>query len=190
MKKIDLTGEKFGRLNVLSLWGKNNFGNLAFYCECECGGTKIADSNNLRRGLTNSCGCLQKEKTSQAKTKHGLKRSPEYMAWKCMTYRCSGKCKGELRANYYDRGIRVCDEWLGEGGAMNFVEYIGKRPSDQHSLDRINVNKGYQPGNVRWATKSEQVKNRRKIRCIQNFTDEEFMAEAVRRGYKISKIST
>ena len=190
MNKIDLTGNRFGKLKVVSLHGKNKFNNLTFYCECDCGNTKIIDSNNLRRGLTKSCGCIQREITSKAKTKHGLKRAPEYLAWKAMTYRCSSKCKGKIRENYYDRGIRVAEEWLGVKGALKFVKYIGKRPSIDHSVDRINVDGHYEPGNVRWATKSEQISNRRKIRAIQNFSYDEFAAEAIRRGFEISKIYT
>jgi hypothetical protein len=86
------------------------------------------------------------------------KASPEYRAWRHMHDRCSPTSHAHMR--YHDVGITVCDEWTGAGGFQAFLDHVGRRPSSKHSLDRIENDKGYEPGNVRWATKKEQGRNR------------------------------
>lgn len=93
--------------------------------------------------------------------RHGMSHTPEYSAWRNMVGRCTpGSRRYEVHREYYgDRGITVCDQW--RASFVNFLADVGPRPSDQHSLDRIDNDKGYEPGNVRWATASEQAQNRR-----------------------------
>lgn len=110
---------------------------------------------------------------------HGLSHTAEYRAWLGMHDRCRSGHK--CHSDYYDRGIAVCAEWSGHDGLRRFVEHIGRKPTDDHSVDRVDNNRGYEPGNVRWATRSEQVKNRRKFGCLTSFTDEQIFAEAERR---------
>jgi len=86
------------------------------------------------------------------------KATPEYRAWGHLLNRCSATHHAHER--YHDRGITVCDEWTGAGGFQVFLEHVGRRPSPRHSLDRIDNEKGYEPGNVRWATKRQQAANR------------------------------
>jgi hypothetical protein len=83
--------------------------------------------------------------------------TPEHIAWKQMRGRCNNP-RNRCFKHYGGRGIKVCDEW---NSFEAFFAYVGKRPSDKHSLDRINVNQGYEPGNVRWATSEQQQNNRR-----------------------------
>ena len=85
--------------------------------------------------------------------------SVEYVAWQSMTSRCSPT--GPHSSNYDDRGLSVCEEWRGSGGFERFLAHVGRRPTDEHSIDRIENDKGYYPGNVRWATRRQQAQNRR-----------------------------
>lgn len=85
-------------------------------------------------------------------------KSKEYVAWIAMKSRCNTKsAKGY--DDYGGRGIKVCKRW--ENSFQNFFEDMGTKPTEKHSLDRINVNGDYEPSNCRWATQSEQNKNRR-----------------------------
>jgi hypothetical protein len=109
----------------------------------------------------------------------------EFKTWTGIKSRCSPKARPQDRATYYDRGIRVADEWMGQDGFMKFYEHVGPRPGKEYSLDRIDPDKGYEPGNVRWATMDTQIKNRRKFCSIERFTDLELMAEILRRGMNV-----
>lgn len=90
--------------------------------------------------------------------KHGYRYTPEYTSWRHMKLRCTNKNRPDYKL-YGGRGITVCDEWF--KSFLSFYGYIGKRPTPQHSLDRINGDGNYEPGNVRWATKTEQCRNSR-----------------------------
>lgn len=98
------------------------------------------------------------------KERHGVNKSPEHRAWVQMKQRCTNEKKRDFKY-YGGRGVKVCDEWLHSFKA--FFAHIGLRPSDKHSLDRIDVNGNYEPGNVRWATHQEQVENTRVIRMVE-----------------------
>jgi hypothetical protein len=97
-----------------------------------------------------------------ASLKHGHcrrgRRSDEYKVWAGLVRRCHNPNE-KLFAYYGARGVTVCDEWRGPGGFIRFLEHMGLRPSSGHSVDRIDNSKGYEPGNVRWATKIEQMNN-------------------------------
>lgn len=105
-----------------------------------------------------------------------------------MVYRCSESAKGYLRENYYGRGIRVYDGWIGKDGFIAFSNYMGQRPSKNHSIDRINNNGNYEPGNVRWADWHTQANNRRKVKALTKFSDEEMIQEMSRRGFGATKM--
>jgi hypothetical protein len=98
-----------------------------------------------------------------------------------MIDRCSKS--SDKRMDYYDRGIKIWSGWLGHDGLERFIADVGERPSSNHSLDRINNDGDYEPSNVRWATRSEQMKNRRKMSSIHKFSDNEIISEAKRRGF-------
>ena len=154
------TGHIFGRLIVISddRWDEN--GRRIVKVKCECG--KVFDSlfDSLRSGNTKSCGCLHKDKVRERLLKHGLARSPEYRAWSDMWQRCTNpKCKNYN--NYGGRGIVVCSRWQ---EFQVFMSDMGNRPSDAHSLERVNVNGNYEPTNCTWATASQQNFNRRPTR--------------------------
>lgn len=94
----------------------------------------------------------------QMQERHGKRGLPEYQIWLTMKQRCHNP-KNKRYPLYGARGITVCQEWRKSFQA--FLDYLGPRPSKSLQLDRIDNNKGYEPGNVRWATQVQQVRNRR-----------------------------
>jgi len=109
--------------------------------------------------------------------------SPEYAAWANMLQRCYNENITDYK-DYGGRGIKVASHWL---EFINFITDMGLKPSSKHSLDRINVDGHYEPSNCRWATRKEQLANRRKFAAITNYTDTELIAELERRGYQVAK---
>jgi hypothetical protein len=166
-KAKNLTNQKFGRLTVIKQANHISTGNryrVAWECLCSCGTTHIVAADFLLGKKILSCGCLHKETI----TKHAGEKWPEYKAWRSMINRCYKKTL--KRFKYWGgRGITVCDRWrFGEDNKHPFtcfIEDIGRRPSTklfQFSLHRINNDDHYCPGNVKWATYSEQNLARRK----------------------------
>ena len=175
---INILGKRFGRLIVLSckgLIGKE----MKWLCICDCGVKKAVTGNNLRSGNQTSCGCFQKEPQNNPAFVHGQCRrignTKEYRAYQSAKTRCTNP-------------NRVCyDSYGGRGIKFRFTSFeqffreLGPAPSAKHSVDRINNDKDYAPGNVRWSTSKEQVKNRRKLGSITRFTTEELETELTRR---------
>lgn len=148
----------------------------AWLMVCDCGKEKVCASQNLKGGRQKSCGCLRAEKSSDTKTIHGAQKTgqrwPEYSIWSAMKRRCLNP-KSKFFRYYGGRGITVCDRWAfganGLTGFQCFVNDMGRRPSPELSIDRIEVNGNYEPGNCRWATKKEQHDNRRpfvQTKCV------------------------
>lgn len=154
---IDLTGQRFGRLVVLS-WSGFHGGRSMWRCTCDCGVTKDVIGVDMRKGRTNSCGCLREESRTRNHRSHGMADSPEYAAWHAMRTRCTNPNCREWQ--YYGaRGIRVCARWA-ESFEV-FYSDMGPRPSSSYSIDRIDVNGHYEPSNCRWATMNTQQSNKR-----------------------------
>lgn len=155
--KFDLHGKRFGRLLVLEY--RRSERRWEWLCRCDCGGTKLILSCNLRNGSSRSCGCLQREDLSKRQTTHGKTLTKEYRAWRGMLGRCFVKTNKDY-PRYGGRGIRVCQKW--RHSFEMFLQDVGKAPTPNHSIDRYPDNNGdYRPGNVRWATVSQQARNRR-----------------------------
>lgn len=151
MKRIPVSG-RYGMLVVAGepvLQGKY----LKYPMRCDCGGETWTTSTSLVRGMTRSCGCVH---ITHGETRNG-KSSPEYLSWKSMKQRCNDP-KATGYQNYGGRGIRICERWA---QYENFLADMGRRPTPDHSLDRIDNDRDYEPGNCRWATPLEQTENRR-----------------------------
>jgi hypothetical protein len=153
-----MIGEKFGRFTIIGASERKGY----WICCCECGSQRIVREFHLKTGHTRSCGCLKRDLISSARTTHGHTRnykiSSEYHSWIAMVRRCY-RPKHETFSYYGGRGITICDEW--QNSFASFIEHLGLKPSPLHTLDRIDNSRGYEPGNVRWATKKEQMRNRR-----------------------------
>lgn len=163
----DLVGTKVGRLDVLkALRYEGKSGRLVVLCRCECGTEKEILAQSLRSGLTFSCGCLNRDrefrKAVNARRTHGMTGTATYRVWRNMHTRCENP-KVNGYEHYGERGISVCERWF---KFENFLEDMGEKP-DGLSIDRIDVNGNYEPGNCRWATNAQQAVNRRDNRVIE-----------------------
>lgn len=164
-KFLDRTGMHYERLIAQWPIGKaGKSGHIMWLCSCECGKLAIVSSSNLGSGAAKSCGCLRNEKAAQrgiSRTIHGHtskdvgRHSAEYAAFSAARQRCNNP-SAQAYANYGGRGIKFLFQSFEE-----FFAEVGPRPNSDYSLDRIDNDKHYEPGNVRWATAKEQTNNRR-----------------------------
>lgn len=161
-RTIDLTGRRFGRLVAQAKEGLATDDEARWRCLCDCGNETCVRSSSLRNGTTQSCGCLRRELLSTRPLKHGQARhgrlTSEYDAWHAMKQRCLNPNHAAY-ANYGGRGITVCQQWL-ESFEVFFAD-VGLKPDPELTLDRIDNDGSYEPGNVRWATRSQQNSNQR-----------------------------
>lgn len=175
MEKINLTGHVYGRLTAISQVLPPVKGGAKWLCRCECGNEKIASTRKLRSGKAKSCGCLTKEwvasfggkfvdQAMEKVRKHGhaagYTRSPEYGCWSGMKQRCFNS-KISQWDSYGGRGITVFEPWIRDFPA--FLSYIGPMPGAGYTVDRLNENGNYEPGNIRWATKQQQGEENKRI---------------------------
>jgi len=153
-----LDGSRFGKLTVKGPAGRDQGGHQLYLCACDCGAKRKCLGYNLLGGKTKSCGCFKRDVTRKRMTIHGLYGTPENRCWNAMKSRCYNR--KHVGWKYYgERGIAVCDRWM--NSFENFLADMGPRPGPEFSIDRINNSGNYEPGNCRWATKTEQVKNQR-----------------------------
>lgn len=169
MKRIEYReGELLGSLIFVSEAEKavKSLNRRAVF-KCRCGNIFTTAIHMAKSGQSTSCGCEHKRMLIERLTKHGCssggRQTSEYTIWKGIVSRCENP-KERCYKHYGGRGVIMCERW--RSNFSNFLEDVGPRPSNKHSLDRIDVNGNYEPGNCRWATQIEQMNNMRKNRRL------------------------
>jgi hypothetical protein len=156
-------GTKYGRWTVLKGPYSPRPKYVRILCRCDCGTTKEINYGHLREGRSTSCGCLSREKTIARSTKHGYSHHPLFSVWIGIRRRCFDP-KDARFPWYGGRGITLEAAWRNDAGAFieHVLEHLGERP-DGLSMDRIDNDGNYEPGNLRWASPQEQIENSRRF---------------------------
>jgi hypothetical protein len=155
MKPLDLTGKKFGRLlGLRRVKNQPGYGQARWLFLCDCGTEKELFGYSVRHGQVQSCGCLRHENMSRLK--HGMTGQTEFNSWVSMRQRCNNPDDAAFR-HYGGRGIAVCEAW---DEFFAFYADMGPKPEGA-SLERRDNDGGYTPGNCYWATRQQQIRNRR-----------------------------
>lgn len=160
-------GDRFGQLVLITKAKSGERGESRWWCRCDCGNEKEIRQKSLCEGLSRSCGCVHRTIAKRLFTIHGHcvgnRRSPEHNSWHAMIERCENKRSVKYK-DYGGRGIKVHLLW--RQSFQCFLSYlkstIGLRLSPKHSIDRINNDGNYEPGNIRWATQQQQQNNKRR----------------------------
>jgi hypothetical protein len=164
---VDLTGQRFGRL-VVKKRGKtkrrNNGGTIVYWlCQCDCGNVVEVVGGDLKRGCTQSCGCLSRETAKTRLTKHGMSGTRLYEIWQNMKDRCYNE--KDCAFKYYGKnGVKICGEWQEFESFYKWA--LANGYTDDLTIDRVDVNGDYEPNNCRWATRKEQANNKTTNRYI------------------------
>ena len=194
---IDITGLRFGKWTVISrsdVRGDGEKSVVHWHCICDCGNAILVKGVSLRNGSSKSCGC-------SLGIKHGMVYTREYRAWSGMKSRILNPTEKNQR-NYRDRGIDIDPRWVDSFEC--FYQDMGSPPSDKHSIERIDNDRGYWADNCKWATASEQNRNRRinhlvtyneKTQCITAWAEEtgidfEVIRQRLKHGWSVEKTLT
>lgn len=155
---LNLSNQQIGNWTVLRCFGETSRHEKLWRCRCNCGHISVLTAAYIKAGLTRSCrSCRGRLSVTHGHTRHHQK-SPTYKTWRAMMNRCHYPSQNNYR-HYGGRGIRVCRRWR---KFASFLADMGKRPKGK-TLDRRRVNGHYTPSNCRWATQSEQLRNRRHL---------------------------
>lgn len=177
----NLTGQRFGRLVALGAIGRLKNKQLAWLCQCDCGKTATVPSSNLQTKNTQSCGCLCRDTSRQTLLTHGMTNHKIYALWSRIINRCTNP-RADGYIYYGARGISIFGEWRSNFKAFyDYVSCLENYEKQDCTLDRIDNDRNYEPGNVRWATKTEQMRNTRinrmlthngKTQCVAAWAEE------------------
>jgi hypothetical protein len=192
-----LIGKKFNHLTILKFDTPGLHGRTRFLCQCDCGNMTTVQWNNIQSNSIKSCGCYH----IQRSTVHGKCGTQVYRCWRNMKERCLNPNNTEY-VNYGGRGITIYEPWI--HSFEKWYSYVGEPPTAKHTLNRIDNNKGYEPGNVQWATQKEQANNKSTNHLIEfHGTTKTFMqwseklsisrltlSSRLRRGWSVQKAFT
>lgn len=198
----DVANQRFGRLTALGPVGHDKKKSVLWFCRCDCGNSTVTATGRLIFGNVQSCGCLQKERAATANRTHGKTGSSVYKTWTGIIQRCTNTNYEKYKL-WGGRGISVCDEW--RCSFEVFHDYVSKLPNygeKGYTLDRVDNDGNYEPGNVRWATATEQQCNRRdnhllahngKTQSVSAWAreigiDSSFILYRLRKGWSTDKI--
>jgi hypothetical protein len=199
-KTKELIGLKFERLTVLCLSVRNANGKQQWECVCDCGNKKIISEYRLITGVTKSCGCIHREQLVKRNTKHGLYNHELYPIWTDIKQRCNN-LDHQSYENYGGRDITICKRWT---KFEVFLRDIGEKPFLGAELDRKDNDGNYQPGNVKWVTRTTNQRNKRtnhkltyknKTLCMSEWVEltgitESAIRNRLRSNWSIDKILT
>ncbi|HUH57102.1 MAG TPA: hypothetical protein VL020_01120, partial [Pseudomonadales bacterium] len=174
MRELDITGKRYSRLVALEKVSPFGSENPKWLFECDCGEKKIINRSSVSCGRTKSCGCYGRDEIKHRKTTHNMSRTKIYRTWSDMLTRCYNK-KYIDSHRYLGRGIKVCQEWL---QFENFYKDMGDIPTPKHTLDRIDNDGDYEPDNCRWASYTEQARNKSNTRYVTLYGEKMPWAEA------------
>lgn len=176
----DLERKRYNRWRVIGYAGRLPVGLYSvktfWWCRCRCGNVDKVTAQQLVEHKSESCGCLNRERTGDAHRTHGQSQTVEYKIWKGMRRRCECSDSRDW-PDYGGRGIRVCKRWR---SFEAFLADLGPRPGKGYSIERRNNDKGYSPDNCYWATQAEQNRNKRTTRkythggvtlCLKDWSD-------------------
>jgi hypothetical protein len=174
MRALDLTGQRFRKLVAIAPHGRRGK-RVLWLCRCDCGNEKAIPVLTLRNGNSTSCGCQQVALGKNLR--HGMSKTSEHKIWTGIHERCTNP-NSKFFSHYGGRGIRRCERW---DAFENFYVDMGPRPSRLHTIERIDNNGNYQPGNCRWALAMEQQGNTRKNVCFTIGGETAHLSEWARR---------
>ncbi len=165
MKRLDLTGQAFGHLHVVSRAPQpaNRISKRTYWeCRCNCGTLITVSADDLKSGNNISCGCVKRQAMIDRNTVHGHRihnnTTSEYWSYRAMMKRCYQESQYGFKW-YGGRGITVCDRW--KDSFLNFLADMGPKPGPQFTIERLRVNGNYEPANCIWLHESLQARNRR-----------------------------
>jgi hypothetical protein len=171
------SGDRYNHLVLISFVERRK-SQIRWLCQCDCGKQVVCIMDNLRRNHTTSCGCDRSEKTRARMTTHGDSRNnAEYRCWLNMRNRCYYVPHKDYK-DYGGRGIIVCDEW--RYSYETFLSDMGRKPTTDHSIERIDTNGNYEPSNCKWETLENQSKNKRRAVFVNYNGEKRYLVDVCR----------